>query len=180
MPGFIPGQNSATKTASRGSAYCGKNKKVVVSGTVQRTGVYCGGARPTDEILQSIMEPKPLSGKKLFVKKGKTNDLSKTAILEFTSDSLGNFSITLPPGDYCIVDEFKNSKTNYQNILSTYKTETKDYSAVDPECLRGWFSEPDLVIVVPKSGLKNIKVIYVDKCPWNKIPCVTYHGPLPP
>ena len=157
-----------------------KLKKIKVSGTVTQTSSYCGGARPSNEMLASLTEPKPFAHKKLFIKRGKTNDMSKAAVAEVTTDSLGNFSIALPMGDYCIVDEMKSSKKNYDDILAKYGKETQYYSAVDAACLKEWFSKPDAVFTVGKEQVKNISVSYHHPCSWNGIPCVQYHGPLPP
>jgi hypothetical protein len=155
-------------------------KKVEVSGEVLQAGAHCGGARLPDDMLAEVMKPKPMPGQKMYVKKGKTNNFSESPVLEFVTDSSGRFNIQLEPGDYCIVNEFKKDKKNYEEILAKYATETEHYGAVDKECLAGWFGMPDFEVTVTSSAVKNISIVYVGKCPWNKIPCVPYHGPLPP
>ena len=157
-----------------------RTKKCRVSGTVVHMAAYCGGARMPDEFLNDLTKPKPFSTKKLYVMKGKINGFDAKPFLVFISDSLGHFSIVLPAGDYCIVDEFKRDKKYYDSILETYRIETENYSAVDPVCLKGWFEMPDAVFTVTKAGLKDLTIVYTDKCPWNSIPCVMYKGPLPP
>lgn len=155
------------------------DEKVKVSGTVTQTFSYCGGARPSNEMLAKLAEPKPFANKKLFIKKGKTNDINSVAVVEVVADSAGNFSVSLPSGDYCIVDEFK-SKSNFNEILKKYEKETTNYSAVDPECLKNWFSTPDAVFTVTKTGLKDLNVAYHHPCSWRSVPCANYRGPLPP
>lgn len=132
-----------------------------------------------EERYKELRKPRVYPGKKLFVKKGKLNDIKKKAILEIVSDSTGNFSFSLPPGDYCIVDEYKKDKTNYNKLLNQHKEETKNYSAISASCLKEWFKTPDAVIAVPSTGLDSVVITFHDKCAWNTIPCVTYRGPVP-
>lgn len=144
-----------------------------------RVRAYCGGARMPEDRLNELKKPKLYAGKKLFVKKGKFNDLKKKALLEFVSDSAGHFSFALQPGVYCIVDEYKNDKSNYEKMLLQYKEETKNYSAISPACLKEWFKTPDLVFEVKGAVQDSLKVTFHDKCAWNTVPCVTYRGALP-
>ena len=156
--------------------------KVKVSGTVTQTFSYCGGARPSNEMLAKLAEPNPFSNKVLVILKGNKNDFTCNSRwnLAINSDSIGNFSAVLEPGEYCIVDEFKSNQTNYDDILKKYATESTNYSAVDPKCLKDWFSTPDAVFTVTKSGVKDLSIVYHHPCSWRSIPCVNYHGPLPP
>lgn len=154
--------------------------KYKVSGLVVRVGAYCSGARPSKEVLNNIKQPKPYSNKKLFVKKGKENNFKKKAILEVTTDSFGKFSFSLPAGEYCIVDDYKYDKKNYKALLEEYKVETRHFSVISETCLDEWFRTPELVFSVVGKDLDSLTITYHDKCSWNKIPCVTYRGPLPP
>ncbi len=145
-----------------------------------RVKAHCGGARMTEEMYNEFSKPIFYANKKLFIKKGKWNDLKKKPILEFISDSTGNFSFSLPPGEYCIVDEYKNDKTNYNKLLNKFKEPTLHYSAISSSCLKEWFKTPAAVLNIPSSGLNNFVITFYDECSWNKVPCATYHGPLPP
>lgn len=156
-----------------------KTEKIKVSGRVMQVKAYCGGARLPEERYAELRKPKPYSNKKLFVKKGKRNDFNNKEIIEFVSDAEGNFSFSLPPGEYCIIDEYKNDKTNYDKLLEQYKKPIPNYSAISPSCLKEWFETPDAVVIVTESDVTNLVVTFHDKCPWNAVPCVTYHGPLP-
>lgn len=156
------------------------SEKAAVNGTVLRVKAHCGGARLSEERYKEIQKPHEYPNKKLFVKKGKWNDLEASVVLEFISDSTGHFSFSLPPGEYCIVDEYKNDKTNYDKLLNQFKKPTQHYSAISPSCLKEWFKTPDGVLTVPANGVNNFIVTFNDKCSWNSVPCVTYHGPLPP
>src|SRR5687767_12559298 len=48
-------------------------KSFTVSGKVEHTYSYCGGARPSPEMLAEYQTPKPFGGKKFYVRKGKVN-----------------------------------------------------------------------------------------------------------
>jgi hypothetical protein len=158
----------------------GPGGEVTITGTVGQTQAHCGGARLPDEVMNEMMKPRPLQYKKMYVKKGSENDFSQQPVLEFTTDSAGRFSISLPPGTYCIIDEFKLKKENCNDILKKYEKEQQYYSAVDPVCLQGWFRMPDFLLEVGQDKLKSVDIIYAGKCSWNAVPCVTYTGPLPP
>jgi hypothetical protein len=41
----------------------------LVSGEVTQTSSYCGGARPSDEMVQEQNRPKPYGGKKFYIRK---------------------------------------------------------------------------------------------------------------
>lgn len=132
-----------------------------------------------EERYNELRQPRVYPNKKLYVKKGKFNDIKKKPLLEIISDSAGNFAFSLPPGNYCIVDEYKKDKLNYNKLLTEYKTETKNYSAISASCLKEWFKTPDALLMVPAIGLDSVSITFHDKCSWNTIPCVTYRGPRP-
>lgn len=154
--------------------------KVLITGKVMHTGVSCGGVELSPDEYTWIATPKPFPNKKIYVKKGTTNDLKAKPILEFTTGEDGTFSINLPPGDYCFVEEFKKDKKNYNNILKNYANATKERSAVDKDCLAKWFSIPDATLTIVHMGVKDFVITYADKCPWDGVPCTVYDGPLPP
>src|ERR1051326_4628541 len=89
------------KTSKRKSSQIAEvktsEKKVTISGNASQTYPYCGGARPTPEILEQLSQPKPVIGKKFHVIKGEKNSADRKIILSFTTDSSGNFSFKLPP-----------------------------------------------------------------------------------
>src|SRR4051812_11044433 len=77
---------------------------LTVSGKVTQTSSYCGGARPSEEMMEQYNKPKPYAGKIFYVRKGKENN-KKAVVLKFISDSAGNFSFQLPAGSYCIIQQ---------------------------------------------------------------------------
>src|SRR5687768_11984069 len=75
------------------------------SGLVTQTSSYCGGARPSEEILEEYNKPKPYIGKVLHVREGKDNVSGGKVVLRIVTNDSGYFSGSLPPGSYCIVQE---------------------------------------------------------------------------
>jgi hypothetical protein len=125
-----------------------KVKKYSVSGVITGTSSYCGGARPTDEMLADIATPKPIPNKKIYIKKGEINLFKSKVLLTLITDTVGNFKAKLPPGKYLIVDEDKKDLTYYNRLLKEHKEETKSFDAVDSICLKEWFLKPDFIFEV--------------------------------
>ncbi|MBI3501287.1 MAG: prealbumin-like fold domain-containing protein [Bacteroidetes bacterium] len=153
-------------------------KKVAVSGTVTQTFPYCGGARPTKEVMDAISQSKPYSGKKFHVIKGETNTASHKIILSFTTDSAGNFSFQLPAGTYSILlDE--------QVAAPDSKKYTSQFVKMDEACFKDWWAKPYYLLEVPaattNTNIKGLNFEFHHRCfLQNDIPCLQYDGPLPP
>ena len=91
------------------SAQKNKGKMYILTGTITQTTQYCGGAQPAQEMLNDLEKPQPLADKILWIRSGKANNLSKP-LLKTKSDSYGNFTIILPAGKYCIIEESKGKR----------------------------------------------------------------------
>lgn len=154
-----------------------KIKKVPVSGTVTQTRDYCGGARPNDEILTQLGTPKPVSGKKIYIKQGEVNTFESKVILALTTDEKGNFRAKLKPGKYLVVDSLKKDLTHYNMLLKTYKAQTTSYEPIDPVCLKEWFMKPAGTFEVTGKETKNIAVNFHITC--RDVPCAGFRGPYP-
>lgn len=150
-----------------------------VSGKIVRTGSYCGGAAPTQEIMDEINTPKPCARQKLYVRRGKMNDLTGKIILVFTSDSVGNFSFSLPSGVYSIVNEKKKDRKFVKSILKQYTAESKNYQATDKKCLDEWLKTPDATLEIKEGSVNDFVITFHDECKWH-VPCTEYKGPFRP
>src|ERR1700741_3306954 len=140
---------------------------------------YCGGAEPTPEALAEMTKPHVLPGKKVYIRKGETNDSKSPIVATLVSDSNGAITVSLKPGKYCVVDE---KKVNENYINETYKKLKKGNQYQTPvkmDCLKKWLKIPDLVFTAEKGDLKVIPLNYVIPCSWNATPCTDYNGPLP-
>lgn len=153
---------------------------VLVNGIITSTESYCGGAPPPSDLLAELNTPKPIVQIELFIRKD-VNDISKPILYTVTTDDKGQFSITLPVGNYVVVDSRKKDKVIYNQTLEKYKVETNNTSAIDIECYKQYIKEPDFYIKVTSSSKQPISIShnYHKKCDWAGAPCVEYRGPLP-
>lgn len=62
-----------------------------VSGKVIQITPYCGGARPTDEMLAEATAPKAFPHKSFHIRKGSVNSIDAPVVLSFTTDEQGSF-----------------------------------------------------------------------------------------
>ena len=67
------------------------------------TSPYCGGARPTEEIMEESRTHKPLAGQAFHVKPGETNSMSIKTCAQADTDTTGNLTIELAPGKYMLL-----------------------------------------------------------------------------
>jgi hypothetical protein len=151
-----------------------KKPAFILNGQVTITYDYCKGTAPTDEEYASYRTPRICANKKLFIRQGSTNDPTKPILAELISDTYGNFSIQLPKGVYCIVDEKKKDKTLFNKIINNHK----DNELAKP-CLEDWIKTPDAAFTIDNQDIK-ISINYNQPCSWNSTPCIGYNGPLPP
>jgi hypothetical protein len=163
-------------TCSVSSLMCTTSKQGVktkfqVSGSIMQTVSYCGGAQPSQEILDSCNTPKGIPFEKLFVKRGLQNGENSTIVDTILANAAGNFSIDLPAGNYCLVEEWKSK--SYQLPLKS-----KDQT-IDSACYKNLYNTCDFQLSVTNKNIENIKILFHRKCVFNQ-PCISYHGPLPP
>ncbi len=149
------------------------SKEYSVSGKVEETRSYCGGAKPSPEILKRLQTPTPYAGKKFYIRKGNTNNINEKVILNFTVDSIGNFSFKLPSGIYSIVQEEQLTEIKASN----FKSKTID---VDEKCLTEWWQKPYYLLEVKNENISNLNFSFHKACfvPLD-IPCLKYVGPSP-
>jgi hypothetical protein len=76
-----------------------------VKGKVEQTFPYCGGAKPTKEIVDECNTSKPFANKVFYLRNRKLNTRTNNIIKTFTTDSLGNFSLKIRQGSYSIIVE---------------------------------------------------------------------------
>ena len=153
-------------------------KKVAVSGAVTQSFPYCGGARPTKEIMEQLSIASPYSGKKFHVIKGEINTTSHEILLSFTSDSAGNFSFGIVPGTYAIILDEQVQAPDAKKYIS-------QFVKMDEACFKDWWTKPYYLLEVPatttNTSIKGLNFEFHHRCFINyDIPCLQYDGPLPP
>jgi len=156
-----------------------QSNAVVITGTVLETQSYCGGAAPSEERLAQMRTPRPLAGKTIYVKAGSVNDTEAPVLAEVTSDERGEFSLSLEPGLYVLVDEKRVDRASYDYMLTNFAEKSENYDPVDKRCLDNWIAQANLVFEVRAVENEPISVTFNKPCTWNSFPCVTYIGERP-
>ncbi|MBK9285134.1 MAG: hypothetical protein IPM51_12610 [Sphingobacteriaceae bacterium] len=150
------------------------NKTYTIKGKVVYTNSYCGGVMPNKEVLDECNRAKPYVGKKLFVKKGESNNLKSKILFSFTVDSTGGFSFHLPKGNYMIVCEEQTKKISIKNSKNSHLN-------IDSSCYAQWWTIPLLQIHVDAQPVYDLQITFHKKCFVNSdSPCIHYSGPMPP
>jgi len=154
--------------------------RVVPSGTVTETREYCGGANPSDEILEALRRPQPLAHHKLYVRRGSKNALANPILLEFSTDAEGKFQIELLEGEYCLIEEGKKGALKIPDFTEENRKLAQDapsampYKLTSPKCLSDWWRTCDKVLRIGKQPVTGIKIEFHRGC---RPPCVE-GGPL--
>ncbi|MDP1801359.1 MAG: hypothetical protein Q8L81_08405 [Bacteroidota bacterium] len=149
-------------------------QKFTISGKALQTFAYCGGVKPSEEVLDHHKTPKPYVGKTFYIRAGKTNNLKAKVLLKFKADTAGNFSFELPPGIYSIIQEPQLKKLN----VKLYKNK---YVEVDETCLKNWWEKPYYLLEIKDKNISGLEFKFHHPCFMSgDIPCLHYSGPMPP
>lgn len=142
-----------------------------VSGYITQTSSYCGGARPSEEMLEEYGKPKPYPGKTLYISKSG----SREVFSRFVSNDSGYFSLSLPAGSYRVWQDeqlrpFKPGQESENKMI-----------VADTSCLRRWWNTPlgEFELESESVNLKSInfhRPCFVS----GDVPCMSYTGPMPP
>lgn len=186
-PGGTAPTSSAATTAARAGApgalalteaYQGESKaarRVTISGTVYEIHQYCGGANPSEEILEAVRRPRPLANYELYVRAGSANALASLVVLKFSSDANGNFQIELPQGEYCVIEAGKKDALKTPDFTEENRKLAKTdptaipYSLTSPKCLTEWWQTCDKALRVGKENQTGVKIEFHHGC---RPPCV--------
>jgi hypothetical protein len=151
-----------------------KCKTYSIKGKVTQTFSYCGGAAPSKEMIDNLAKPVAYPGKKFFVRRGKINSTENKIVKSFISDSIGEFSIDLPAGTYSIIQEEQVNEIKASHLI-------KENLEVDSACLQKWWSEPYYILEVNGKNKEPLNFNFHHRCFISSdIPCISYHGPMPP
>jgi hypothetical protein len=143
------------------------------------TESYCGGARPTEEMLAEMSQPKPMVGERLYLRKGSANNVDEPVVASEITDHSGKAIFHVKPGQYCVVRAFKSDNTQSEKWKRELLKGNELYAPLDMECLKKWLATPELVIEVSENGPLKFELLINKPCKWNSIPCAQYIGPLP-
>ncbi len=126
---------------------------------------YCGGARPTDEILAEAQKPKPYAGRKLIL-------VSKTGKVDtVTTDLNGKLKLKLKKGEYHLFEAWRFYKLTYNGA---------PVEQFDKTCLiKEWEKATVEISVTRKKTKITFKNELQNYCDWST-PCLleTHMPPL--
>ena len=149
-------------------------KSYSISGTIFQTSSYCGGARPTQELLDQMAFPKVYEGKKIYIRKGKRNNSNNKILKIITSDKEGNYSIKLTKGVYSIIVEEQVKEIREGDFVT-------ENQKADIVCLKEWWIKPYYLLEVKNKNIHQLNFTFHHRCfVTNDIPCLTFTGPFPP
>ena len=66
------------------------------------TRTYCGGAAPSEDMIDNMKKAIPFANHKFVIKKSTTDANATTILKEFSTDEKGNFSVSLLKGSYVV------------------------------------------------------------------------------
>ena len=160
----------------QGSSEPSDEKKMLVTGVIEFTGRYCGGANPPKMILENARKKRPLTDYKLYVKAGKLNRPAAPIIDSSITNAEGRFEFNLPPGEYVVLTEFHLNKDIFRNWSNDRYIGVSDW-----RCLEEWWQKGLTRIKVDNRPLDNLYLHFQKQCflPIG-VPCLEYTGPLPP
>ena len=154
-----------------------EDKKVTrkISGTITTSGSYCGGVAPSNEMLQDAQAKRPMSGFMVYVKKGTENKLMSSIVDSSRTDSNGNYSFDLKPGEYVLLQKEQLN----EDIYKTY--EASKWLQADVDCMKLWWKKGLSNITVENENINGLNFHFQKRCfvPLS-IPCLRYSGPYPP
>lgn len=144
-----------------------------VEGKITISSSYCGGAAPDPEMLRALQTPKAFAGKQLYIRKGKTNDLSMPIVDTVIADAEGHFSTQLTRGTYTIISDLQLDR-------SIFNRDFGNNIVVDTTCLENWWSS-GLTTITLEADTARVNFHFSRRCfvP-EDIPCLNYMGPYPP
>ena len=154
-------------------------KTYQLSGNITYTSDYCGGAYPSNNMLQRLATPAPYPGKVFYIRQAERNDMNSPILYTIVTDSTGHYSINLPPGNYCMIDEFRKDTAF---IADVYKVDPYNYLQVnDKKCLEDWFNSCFYGFSIKDSNFVHADFNIHRSCFRPEgVPCISYIGPMPP
>ena len=146
------------------------NQKLAIH--INKWKPYCGGAKPTEDMLKGLKTP--FSGEKFklyFI-----GEISSEKII--TLDEYGNWKGKIPKNVSCEI--YRLDKTiSLDELRKKYSKELgKFYTIIEDKEIILWQKQADFII--PIVTKKRISFDIQDKCFVGLNPCIRYIGPFPP
>ena len=140
---------------------------------------YCGGVKPTPEILEKHQQKTSYPFAKIILHKGDKNLWQSAGLIMLQADSLGIINMQLKEGTYSVVFEDKKDTVAFEKLKSGILN-SPHFTGFTEECLKRYFDQPDAILEVNRTSKRNFEMNKVIPCYWNGYPCARYTGKLPP
>ena len=148
------------------------SKNIVVKGRITQTSDYCGGAQPTEEILNELRSKQPVEGKIIYIRQVSTSKTANQIIKKVVTDARGNFKVVLKSGyTYHFVEEWKHKPLEIPKDT--------EFVTWDENCFKTRYNTPDYILKVKTKGNPVVAINYHTPCFYRPY-CGNYTGPLPP
>jgi hypothetical protein len=141
-------------------------QKIKVTIQCTLTADYCGGAAPTDEMLENLAKPKPLAQQEFYIVKGTKN--TNKVYQKIVTDDDGKIKLNLPKGVYSVF-----SAEQLKKFVPKQNTENYVW---DNACLLRLHQQPLLKFDTRKKTKHTFNMH--KKCFYSQ-DCGTYSGPMP-
>jgi hypothetical protein len=174
MAVFAAGCKPSQSGESSGTTGGNQGPKHKVVGQVLYTRAYCGGAAPSEQMLERYRTPAPLAGLTLYLRAGRTNILNRPIVDSTVTDGEGRFVFNLPKGEYCIITKAR---------LSRPKATKYDPSQfeISEGCVDDWIVNCDATFTVADQDVEGLGLQFYKECFKEEFnPCIHYIGPMPP
>lgn len=150
----------------------GSAKLVSIQGQITQTAAYCGGAQPSEEMLQQMAKPKPFPNKEIVIKIGPKNKVGNAVYKRIVTDQDGKFTVRLKSNMvYCFIEDWK---------AKPFKVpQNTEFVQWDAACLYERYLLADYVLKVQNKENALVQINFHKPCFFNPY-CGTYSGPLPP
>lgn len=139
---------------------------------------YCGGAKPTPEILEKHQQKTSYPFAKIILHEGDKNLWQSAGLIMLQADSLGIINFQLKEGTYSVVFEDKKDTIAFEKLKSGILN-SPHFTGFTEDCLISYFDQPDAILEVNKTSKRNFEMNKVIPCYWNGYPCARYTGKLP-
>jgi hypothetical protein len=147
---------------------CAQSKKITMQVKATTTSSFCGGAQPTEEIMERMRAPRPINETKFYIIKGAINKSNRKIIDSFTTSPLGEANIRLLAGTFSIIEA--------KQILSFTPLKDSQHQTWNNECLLEKWQTPLITFKAKRNKLISFNIH--KPCSFS-MPCGKYTGPLP-
>jgi hypothetical protein len=131
----------------------------MVTGKVEQKLTYCGGAKPTQDIIDNLKSPKALKNFKLYIKKDELNHQNALPIDSTVTNEQGHFKISLPQGNYIFLSELQLSQAKFEANLPVLKL-----TITNQNLLNNHFNNGLKKFAVAESNVIDLNILIQKKC----------------